>query len=537
MGLRDALRGLLTRPSTTPAPAPTPPPNPSADARGYAVVDVETSGLSYKHHRIVEIAVVLTDPWGHVQHEWHTRVNPEGPVGATHIHGITEADVIGAPRFAELVPYITSLLRGRALVAHNASFDLSFLQHEFGRANWAWPTTAHLCTLEHSHYFLPALDRRRLPDCCWACGIPLRDAHSALGDARATAALVRAFMDPRVGRPPTSVHGKIIVDAAQVLWPSAAGQVPPGASIPTVPPVRVARSWPLRTFTPSPAIESLLDGLSLVDAIDEGAPPKSLSYLEVLAEALEDGILSDEERLDLQDVAEAAGLSAREIHAAHVGLTRALARAALEDGKVTRAERDELNTMCAALELPDGTVADLLSGAEEERLLRLSTGLRPLPSDWMHGEPLVVGDRVVFTGCDEQLRATLEKKSEKRGVRVMSSVTRRTKLLVTDGGFHGTKAAAAEALNIRTVHPDTFAVLLAHRQPFVSTSKPMTAPRRAEGAAHPGGLTHRAHESAPAYTPADVRAWARERGIAVSARGRLPHDVVRAYEDDRGVAG
>ncbi len=56
---------------------------------GYTVIDVETTGLSAQHHRVLEIAVVRTDAAGRITGEWSRRVDPEGPVGATHIHGIT----------------------------------------------------------------------------------------------------------------------------------------------------------------------------------------------------------------------------------------------------------------------------------------------------------------------------------------------------------------------------------------------------------------------------------------------------------------
>ena len=46
--------------------------------RGYAVVDIETTGFSYKHgHRIVEIGVVELSPEGAVQDSWETLINPQ----------------------------------------------------------------------------------------------------------------------------------------------------------------------------------------------------------------------------------------------------------------------------------------------------------------------------------------------------------------------------------------------------------------------------------------------------------------------------
>ena len=98
---------------------------------GYTVIDVETTGLFPEmHDRIVEIGVVYLSHDGQIQDHWTTLVNPERDVGPTRIHGITPSDVVGAPTFAELAPYVLRAVSGRIVVAHNADFDLRFLAHE-----------------------------------------------------------------------------------------------------------------------------------------------------------------------------------------------------------------------------------------------------------------------------------------------------------------------------------------------------------------------------------------------------------------------
>lgn len=186
---------------------------------GFAVLDVETTGLSPVRDRIVEIAVVRTDAVGRIVDEWSTLVNPQRSVGASHIHGIAAEDVWSAPRFGELVGELMARLAGHALVAHNAAFDLRFLRHECARAGVHLPEAPHLCTLNASRDYLPDLSRRRLPDCCHACGVRLDDAHSALGDARATAGLLAAYLGARTGRPPRPEHTGLPAAAAGVAWP------------------------------------------------------------------------------------------------------------------------------------------------------------------------------------------------------------------------------------------------------------------------------------------------------------------------------
>ena len=173
-------------------------------------MDVETTGLDPAVDRVVEVALIGTDTRGRVRWQRSTRVDPGGPVGAGDVHGITAADLVGAPRFGELVPELTARLAGQAVVAHHAGFDVGFLAAEYTRAGSLLPAVSVLCTWEASVHYLPGLARRRLADCCAAAGVPLTDAHSALGDARATAGLLQVYLDPQVGIPPRPEHQRLV---------------------------------------------------------------------------------------------------------------------------------------------------------------------------------------------------------------------------------------------------------------------------------------------------------------------------------------
>lgn len=74
---------------------------------------METTGLVSFRDRVVEIAVICTDPFGRTVDEWTTLVNPGGPVGATKIHGITAAHVRRAPSFADIIGELNARLAGR----------------------------------------------------------------------------------------------------------------------------------------------------------------------------------------------------------------------------------------------------------------------------------------------------------------------------------------------------------------------------------------------------------------------------------------
>ena len=76
-------------------------------------------------------------------------INANRDMGATHVHGITGADVLDAPTFDKIAPKLLAALAGRTLVAHNARFDLSFLHAELSRAGYdCAASTPYLCTME-----------------------------------------------------------------------------------------------------------------------------------------------------------------------------------------------------------------------------------------------------------------------------------------------------------------------------------------------------------------------------------------------------
>ena len=473
MGLLDRFRQRREeRQFTTPPPASPPPkvatppievgrtapPDFAYVEPRFAVVDVETTGLSASSHRILEIAVVTTDPIGRVLDTWATRLNPEGPVGATHIHGITARDVANAPRFCDVVDELNARLRGAAVAAHNARFDLAFLRAEYARAGWRMPFLPSLCTLEASSHHLPHLPRRRLPDVCQAIGLPPHRAHSALHDATATAALLAWFLDPT--RPPYPDHLELPKQGHAIPWP-ATGE---GAAlpIPTGGTGRQLSAQARRNITASAAapaaqpLVQLISRFSLLDAIGEGAPEGAVAYLEKLAQALEDGVLSPEEVSALTDLAAAYDLDDAAVQSAHHAFVAALAREAVADGKVTRAERTELQTVADALKVPTSSINSILKHAAARHRDDKGAELPPLPHGWEHGEPLRVGDRVVFTGCEDHQRPQLEKDAVAAGVLVMNGVTRATAMLITDG----TKARKANELGTRVVHPSTFRLLL-----------------------------------------------------------------------------
>lgn len=197
-------------------------------ASGYAVVDVEATGSSSRRHRVVELALVLLDRDLEPEGEFTTLVDPQGPVGPTHIHGIEPSHLGGAPSFAGIASRLLTLLRGRVLVGHNVGCDRAFLAAEYARLGVRLPVVPELCTMRM------AADRKRehpvpyglsLRACAQALGVTGWAAHTALGDARATAALFGHFVaqsrlvaDGAGGAGPSALDQRLLL-AAGVRWP------------------------------------------------------------------------------------------------------------------------------------------------------------------------------------------------------------------------------------------------------------------------------------------------------------------------------
>lgn len=160
----------------------------------FAVIDVETTGLSPTVDRIIEIAVVQCAPDGSVTAEWSTLVDPGRDPGPTHIHGITAGDLVGAPAFGTVIPALTERLAGHMVAAHNLSFDAAFIATEYSRAGTDAPDHPAVCTLELARVVLPGLRRYSLAACAAALGIDHPDAHRALPDTRVTAAVLQAML-------------------------------------------------------------------------------------------------------------------------------------------------------------------------------------------------------------------------------------------------------------------------------------------------------------------------------------------------------
>jgi len=287
--------------------APDPPVNqPVLGRTPFSIVDLETTGFAaHRADRVIEVAVVTADPHGMVTDTWHTLINPDRDPGPSHVHGITPEELAGAPRFKDVLPFLASRLAGTVVVAHNALFDLGFLSAEFLRAGQQPPLWPTLCTMALAGHFT---DARRLSDCCEDAGITLGGAHTALGDASATAALLGHYLTiaPQLGVDPF----ESLAESALPLTATVAASAPP------VKPRSAHVDMPPRQLMPGLAARGALTGPA-----DEGAS----AYLNLLTRALADLELSSDERASLRQTADMWGLDERRVKHLHGLFVRQLA--------------------------------------------------------------------------------------------------------------------------------------------------------------------------------------------------------------------
>ncbi|MEU1780375.1 MULTISPECIES: DEDDh family exonuclease [Streptomyces] len=178
--------------------AASPTPWPAAYPDGYAVVDVETTGLA-RDDRIVSAAVYQLDARGQVEDQWYTLVNPLRDPGPVWIHGLTSEVLADAPLFQDIAGEFAKRLDGRVLVAHNAAFDWSMIAREYARAGTTAPVRQRLCTIALSKELKLPLPNHKLESLAAHYGVVQQRAHHALDDARVLAEAFRPSLHLAAG--------------------------------------------------------------------------------------------------------------------------------------------------------------------------------------------------------------------------------------------------------------------------------------------------------------------------------------------------
>jgi DNA polymerase III epsilon subunit family exonuclease len=151
----------------------------------FAIIDLETSGLSANTSRVLEIAILRVNKKGKVLDSFETLINPESEdVGRSDIHQITYKMLKKAPKFSEISGNILNMLSGAVVVAHNAKFEENFLQSEFSRLGKKLSRIPAIDTMWVAQMKLD-LFNYKLNTVADYYGVTVENAHTAMGDITA----------------------------------------------------------------------------------------------------------------------------------------------------------------------------------------------------------------------------------------------------------------------------------------------------------------------------------------------------------------
>ncbi|WP_079922189.1 exonuclease domain-containing protein [Mycobacterium sp. AT1] len=263
----------------------------------FTAIDLETTGLDPDLDRIVEIGMVKFTADGTVIDEFATLVNnPGSPREARDVHQIDDADLIGAPQTIDALREAFAFMAGTVLVAHNFEFEEGFLTAAARREKLSLPATIGVCTLQTS--------RRQLDGRAFSLTVMYKTAtgefptnkHTALGDARS----IREILLWLLRSSPQPLNFSIAP-------PTAVATVAPCECKIRCRPVPLAGS----------SVAELLASFPQSSRNREGDPVEVEKYLALLAESVEDGLLTYEEASSLTDQACRTRLTGNQLRDLH----------------------------------------------------------------------------------------------------------------------------------------------------------------------------------------------------------------------------
>ena len=173
----------------------------------YCVLDLETTGISYKTEKITEVGIIKYKN-GEVIDEFECFVNPEKPIPpkVVEITHITDDMVKDADTIDKVIPKIIDFIGDSVLVAHNADFDIRYLKYNFEKYGYKLENT-YIDTLRLAKAIFPDLKKYKLGLIADALKIKVDVAHRALDDVKTLVAVFKVMIERT-----KEEHGKTIDD-------------------------------------------------------------------------------------------------------------------------------------------------------------------------------------------------------------------------------------------------------------------------------------------------------------------------------------
>ena len=160
----------------------------------YVVFDIETTGFSPVNNRIIEIGAVKVSG-GEIVDRFSTFVNPDVPIPfeIEKLTSIRDEDVMDSPQIDVILPQFLQFCEGCIMVAHNASFDMSFIMENCRRLGYPQEFT-YVDTVGISRVLLKNQSKHTLDAVAKTLGISLENHHRAVDDAECTAHIFVKFI-------------------------------------------------------------------------------------------------------------------------------------------------------------------------------------------------------------------------------------------------------------------------------------------------------------------------------------------------------
>lgn len=161
----------------------------------YCVLDLETTGLSFRTEKITEVGIMKVKN-GEVIDEFSCFVNPEKPIPpkVVEVTNITDEMVKDAETIDKVFPKILEFVGDSVLVAHNADFDIGFLKHNAKELGYTLDNT-YIDTLRLAKQLFPDFKKYKLGLIADKLGIVVEVAHRALDDVDTTVKVLNVMMN------------------------------------------------------------------------------------------------------------------------------------------------------------------------------------------------------------------------------------------------------------------------------------------------------------------------------------------------------
>ena len=176
-----------------------------AYVKDYVVFDLETTGVSTRKDKIIEISALKVKD-GEIVDEFSSLVNPERkiPKSATNVNRITDSMIADAPKIDEVLPKFLIFASNNILLGQNIQrFDLKLIYRDCEQLGITVPNNDFVDTLPISKQLIPQLAHHSLQDLANFYGVSYKGAHRALTDCHITHEVYQSMRYKRRPIPPT----------------------------------------------------------------------------------------------------------------------------------------------------------------------------------------------------------------------------------------------------------------------------------------------------------------------------------------------